>query len=324
MLSVNYEKTYNCVISPEIIDLLLQIYEYKGRYNLLIEQNTEELEKMIEIAKIENIDAFCKIENIGLTDERIRLISKNKTIPRSMHEHEIVNYRDVLTTINENYNYIPVKFSMILQLHSDLYKSNSENVNSSFRWETAEDIEEMCNYYKYCINNKKISPLIIIPMFIIDFISINAFDIGNERMGMILMYLLFNSSNFIVGKYISIEKIIQNNYDRFISVLNLDDNTDMYLPFIKYILGVILEAYKEFEKNTDIMISKDFSKPERIAELIKQHSDEITKREIMEKCTDISDTTIQRTLNNLLKSNKIVKIRGGRYTKYIWNIELEN
>ena len=88
-------------------------------------------------------------------------------------------------------------------------------------------------------------------------------------------------------------------------------------------LGVVVAAYRDFSARVETLTASGFSKPERIAKLIQSTYREITKTEIMEKCPDISQITVQRTLADLLEKEKIIKIGGGRYTKYVWNRDKE-
>lgn len=171
-------------------------------------------------------------------------------------------------------------------------------------------------------------PLLLIPMFILDFLCIHPFNDGNGRMSRLLMLLLLYRSGYIVGKYISLEKIIENSKESYYEVLkessyNWHENGNDYEPFVRYTLGIIVSAYREFESRVTLISKINVSKPERIAEIIKGHVGKITKSEIMKLCPDISQTTIQRTLNDLLADSKIIKIGGGRYTSYTWNWEEE-
>ena len=138
--------------------------------------------------------------------------------------------------------------------------------------------------------------------------------------------LLLYQSGFIVGKYISIEKIIEQSKETYYEALqdssvNWHENENDYKPFTNYMLGVIINAYKEFESRVKLLTAPDLSKADRIRKIIKQHMGMITKSELMAMNPDISDTTIQRTLAELLKSGEIEKIGGGRYTKYKWKLE---
>ncbi len=353
MRDYNFDNKWESLITPEIVSLLTQIHEFKGQQNLFIEQKAETLTTLLEIAKIQSTEASNKIEGIYTSDERLKLIAMDKTTPRSRDEQEIAGYRDVLATIHESHDFIPVKPSMILQLHRDLYKYSGLGFGGSYKntdnviteelsdgtkrvrfqpvhsWETSESIDELCNAYNEIIGKGTANPLLIIPMFVLDFLCIHPFNDGNGRMSRLLTLLLLYRANYIVGKYISIEKIIEQSKETYYEVLeassrNWHENTNDYAPFVRYSLGVVVAAYRDFETRVDVMITKGYSKPERIAEVIKQTLGQITKKEILEKCPDISDTTVQRTLNDLVKTDRIIKIGGGRYTKYIWNRELEN
>ena len=347
-----YNKKWEKLITPEIVSLLTQIHEFKGQQNLFIEQQSDTLTILVEIAKIQSTEASNKIEGIYTSDERLKLIALDKTTPQSRDEEEIAGYRDVLSTIHESHEFIPVKPSMILQLHRDLYKysglsfggnyKNSDNiiteelVDGTRRvrfepveaWETPEAINELCQSYNEILSQGTANSLLLIPMFILDFLCIHPFNDGNGRMSRLLTLLLLYRTNYIVGKYISIEKIIEQSKETYYEALQASsfqwhENENDYVPFVKYMLGVIVAAYREFENRVDVMITKGYSKPERVAEAIKQTLGKITKREILEKCPDISDTTIQRTLNTLHTNGHIIKLNGGRYTTYIWNREIE-
>lgn len=145
-------------------------------------------------------------------------------------------------------------------------------------------------------------------------------------MSRLLTLLLLYQSGFIVGKYISIEKIIEDSKETYYEALrdssmNWHENENDYRPFVNYMLGVVINAYKEFESRVKLLTDPGLSKADRIREIIKNHIGTITKSELMVMNPDISDTTIQRTLAELLKSGEIKKIGGGRYTKYVWNVE---
>ena len=135
-------------------------------------------------------------------------------------------------------------------------------------------------------------------------------------------------AGYDIGKYISIESFIEQNKEGYNKSLKesserWDESENNYIPFIKYILEIIVDAYKEFDNKLEEIDKTKYSKPKRIEKLIKDTNDEITKTDIMNKYKDISQITIQRTLAELLELNKIIKIHGGRYTKYVWNREKE-
>ena len=349
MRNYDLQNKWQKLLTPDIVALLTQIHEFKGEQNLFIEANSDTLTQLVEIAKIQSTEASNKIEGIYTSDERLKKIVLDKTTPRTRNEQEIAGYRDVLATIHESYEYIPLRPTMILQLHRDLYKfsgmsiggnyKNSDNViaeedaegNRFVRfqpvpaWETAEAIDMACQAYSQAVQAGA-DPLLMIPMFILDFLCIHPFNDGNGRMSRLLMLLLLYRSGYIVGKYISIEKVIEQSKETYYETLQQSsagwhENENDYAPFVRYLLGTIVAAYREFSSRVQLLVTSGMSKPDRIRELIKNTLGKITKTEIMEKFPDISQATVQRTLIELQKNNEIIKLSGGRYTAYIWNRE---
>ena len=346
----DYNHKWQPLLTPEIVSMLSQIHEFKGEQNLFIEAKSDTLTQLVEIAKIQSTEASNKIEGIYTSDERLKKLVSNKTTPKSRNEQEIAGYRDVLSTIHENYDFIPIKPSIILQLHRDLYKFSGKSIGGAYKnsdnviaeedsegnrfvrfqpvpaWETPVAIEAICTAFDDIMSKSEADPLLIIPMFILDFLCIHPFNDGNGRMSRLLTLLLLYRSGYIVGKYISIEKVIETTKDTYYEALQNssqgwhEDKND-YAHFVRYMLGVILSAYRDFSTRVKVLTTSGLSKPERISEIIKDTLGKITKTEIAQKCPDISQVTIQRTLNDLLKNGDIIKIGGGRYTSYIWNRE---
>ncbi len=346
----NYKNKWEQFLTPEIVSLLTQIHEFKGKQNLFIESNADALTQLVEIAKIQSTEASNKIEGIYTSKERIKKLALSKTNPQNRAEEEIAGYRDVLNTIHSNHDGIPLKPSIILQLHRDLYKFNTVTYGGQYKnvdnviaeeeasgnkfvrfqpvpaWEVPQAMEDLCAAFNEAVALEAINPLLAIPMFILDFLCIHPFNDGNGRMSRLLTLLLLYRSEYIVGKYISIEKMIETTKENYYDALRKSsigwhENNNDYAPFVKYMLSVILAAQREFASRVQIMIESKLSKPERVAKIIEDTLDKVTKQEILEKCPDISETTVQRALADLLKKGKIIKISGGRYTSYTWNRE---
>ena len=351
MRKYDFQNKWQKLLVPDIVALLTQIHEFKGEQNLFIEANSDTLTQLVEVAKIQSTEASNKIEGIYTSDDRLKKIVLNKTTPRTRNEQEIAGYRDVLATIHESYEYIPLRPTMILQLHRDLYKfsgmsiggnyKNSDNViaetdsagNRFVRfqpvpaWEAPEAINFACKAYDEAVQSG-VDPLLVIPMFILDFLCIHPFNDGNGRMSRLLTLLLLSRSGYIVGKYISIEKVIEQSKETYYETLQQSsagwhENQNDYTPFVRYMLGVIVAAYRDFSSRVQVLVTSGMSKPDRIREVIKGTLGKITKAEIMEKCPDISQITVQRTLIELQKKGEIIKLGGGRYTSYTWNRERE-
>ena len=350
MRTLNYKETYRKLLTPEIVSYLAQIHEQKGQQNLFIEAHKDALTELLEIAKIQSTEASNRIEGIITTDDRLKKIVRNKTAPRNRNEREIAGYRDVLATIHENYDFIPVRPNMILQLHRDLYKFNNPGFGGNYKnsdniiaeeqadgtklvrfqpvpaWETPEAIETLCNTFNDAVNDPDMDPLLLMPIFILDFLCIHPFNDGNGRMSRLLTLLILYRSGYIVGKYVSLEKLIADNKESYYDALQDSDagwheEENDYLPFVRYMLGVIIAAYKDFSDRVEILITKGLSKPERVREIIRNSIRKLTKAEIMAQCPDIGGRTVERALASLQESGEIIKIGGGRYTSYIWNRE---
>lgn len=350
MRNYEYNKKWQQLLTPEIVTMLSQIHEFKGEQNLFIEAQSDTLTQLVEIAKIQSTEASNKIEGIFTSDERLKKLVTNKTTPRSRNEQEIAGYRDVLSTIHDSYEFIPVRPSIILQLHRDLYKFSGKSIGGIYKnadnviaeednegnrfvrfqptpaWETPDAIEALCDAFDDAIARNEADPLLIIPMFILDFLCIHPFNDGNGRMSRLLTLLLLYRAGYIVGKYISIEKVIETSKDTYYEALQSSsqgwhEEENDYAHFVRYMLGVILSAYRDFSSRVKVLTTSGMSKPDRIREIIKDTLGKITKTEIMQKCPDISQVTVQRTLNDLVKSGDIIKIGGGRYTSYVWNRE---
>ena len=350
MKNYDYTEKWEKLLTPKIVAMLTQIHEYKGEQALFIEAKADVLTKLVEIAKIQSTESSNKIEGIFTTDARLKALVMDKTRPKTRNEREIAGYRDVLNTIHDSYEYIPPKPSTILQLHRDLYKFGSYDVGGKYKsadniieeedeqgnkfvrfkpvpaWETPENINSLFEAFNEQMDKGQADPLILIPMFILDFLCIHPFSDGNGRMSRLLTLLLLYRSGYIVGKYISIEKMIEVSKDSYYECLQASsykwhENENDYEPFVKYMLGVILAAYREFSSRVEVLITSGISKPERIREIIKGNLGTITKTEIMNRCPDISQTTVQRALADMLKTGEIIKIGGGRFTKYTWNGE---
>lgn len=342
-----FKNKYNKLLTPDIVALLSQIHEFKGKQELLINAKSDMLAELMEVAKIQSTEASNKIEGIITTDDRLKKIVRDKTMPKNRSEKEIAGYRDVLATIHESYEYIPPKPSMVLQLHRDLYKYSGQSIGGNYKtsdniiaedyedgtrvvrfhpvpaWETSEAMKNLCDEYEFALTDPEMDQLLLTSVFILDFLCIHPFNDGNGRMSRLLTLLLLYRAGYTVGKYISIEKLISDSKETYYEVLEESsdgwhENKNDYAPFVRYMLGIIVAAYREFSSRAELLANKGLSKPDRIRGIIKDTLGKITKAEIMQKCPDISQVTVQRALNDMLKKGEIIKIGGGRYTSYVW------
>ena len=343
MRTYDFTKNYEKLLTPDIVALLTQIHEYKGEQALFIEAKADTLTKLVEIAKIQSTESSNKIEGIYTSDERLKKLVQDKTTPRTRNEQEIAGYRDVLATIHESFDYIPPKASMILQLHRDLYKfsgasygghyKTADNViaetdaqgNKSIRfqplpaWETPEAVDSLCRAYEEAVGKGDMDPLLLIPMFILDFLCIHPFRDGNGRMSRLLTTLLLYRAGYEVGKYISLEAKIAKNKGAYYDALELSqtgwhEEKDDPTPFIKYLLGTIISAYRDFEDRMEIISP---SSEDTVRKAVESRIGKFTKREITELCPNISASTVERNLRAMVNNGELEKQGAGKSTVYI-------
>jgi Fic family protein len=345
MRSFNYTALQGVKWDSEILGLVAQIHEYKGRQELYLKQKPAQLDKLVEIAKVQSTEASNEIEGIRTTNTRLKQLCSDKTTPRNRDEREIMGYRDVLNTIHENYEYIPIRSNYILQLHRDLYKYSEKSIGGVFKNnqnyisatdtmgheyvlftplapnEVPEAIEAICDSFNRAMDTEAIDALILIPIFIHDFLCIHPFNDGNGRMSRLLTTLLLYRAGYVVGKYISLESKIAKNKGVYYEVLEecqqgWHDNEDNPTPFIKYILQIILAAYRDFEDRVDLVGNK-VSAMEMVEKAVYSRIGKFTKNDIIELCPTIGKTSVESSLKKMCHNGDIVKMGSGRATFYV-------
>lgn len=344
----NYEKLSKQTWDNEIVSYIAQIHEYKGRQELFVRQKPIELERLTQIAQIQSTEASNRIEGIVTTDARLKQLAMDKTTPRNRDEQEILGYRNVLKIIHENYQYISITPNYILQLHRDLLSLTSLTYGGKFKnsanqivmvkpngeksilfqpldpFETPGAVEKICDSYQRCLANESVDDLILICCFILDFLCIHPFNDGNGRMSRLLTLLMLYRSGYEVGKYISIEKAIADTKANYYDVLRASDagwhnEENDPTPFIKYMLGIILSCYREFESR--IVISNESGIKSTSYDIVKLYVTNkigaFTKQEALEACPSLGSSSVEAALKKLCEDGTIERIGAGRNTKYV-------
>ena len=344
MRNFNYSKLRNEKWDSDILGLIAAIYKEFGKQELYLKQKPQELEKLVEIAKIQSTEASNAIEGIITTSTRIKQLVENKTTPKNRDEQEIAGYRDALNIIHENFDAIPISQNYILQLHKILYshmnnpmggrtKSVQNYISASYPdghvetlftplspFETPEALEKICEEYNRVIGNMEVEPLIAIPVFIHDFLCIHPFNDGNGRMSRLLTTLLLYRNGFYVGKYISLEAKIARNKDLYYNALSLaqhgwHEGSEDVVPFIKYLLGTILAAYKDFEDRFALVETK-LPALEMVRRASMNKIGRFNKQDIRELCPTLKDSTIEKAFRDLILLGEIKKEGKGKNTCY--------
>lgn len=340
----DYNKLNEYKWDSEVISLIAQIHEHKGKQSLYLKQKPQTLEQLIEIAKIQSTESSNKIEGIVTTSTRIKQLMSDKTTPRNRDEEEILGYRNALNIIHESFEYIPITPNYILQLHHELYKTTSKTIGGKFKgvqnyisakypdgheeilftplspFDTPEAIRNLCDEFNKCVDNDSVEALLLIPTFISDFVCIHPFSDGNGRMSRLLTTLLLYRLGYFVGKYISIEKLIEKNKDAYYDALSKVDkgwheNDNDPTPFIKYILRILLTAYREFEDRMSLVEAKQ-SSYEYVKNTIDQILGKFSKAELLERCPSIAKSTLEAALKKLVEDGYIKKSGQGKSTFY--------
>ena len=344
MRAFNYSEMKNMKWDSNILGLIAAIYKQVGKQELYLKQRPDELEKLIEIAKIQSTDASNAIEGIVTTSTRIKQLVQEKTTPRNRNEMEIAGYRDVLNIIHKSFDAIPITQNYILQLHKILYShmnnpmagrtKNVQNyISATFPdghvenlftplapFETPEALDKICAEYNRVIGNMEVEPLIIIPVFIHDFLCIHPFNDGNGRMSRLLTTLLLYQNGFYVGKYISLETKIAKNKDLYYDALRQaqlgwHNGTDDPVPFIKYLLGTLLAAYHDFEERFALIETK-LSAIETVRRATKNKIGRFKKQDIRELCPSLSISSIEGALRKLVASGELIREGNGKNICY--------
>lgn len=344
MREFNYSLIRENKWDSEMMELIAAIYKEAGKQEMYLKRRPKELEKLVNIAKIQSTEASNAIEGIVTTNTRIRQLALEKTTPKNRDEQEIAGYRDVLGIIHESFDTILITQNYILQLHKVLYsyinnpvagktKTVQNYITASYPdghsetlftplapYETPDALDRLCEEYNRVIGNMELEPLIVIPIFIHDFLCIHPFNDGNGRMSRLLTTLLLYRNGFYVGRYISLEAKIAKNKDLYYDALyesqiGWHEGTDDPVPFIKYLLGTILSAYRDFEDRFALVETKR-SALDTVRLATRSKIGRFTKQDIRELCPSLSVSSIEGALRKLVSSGELKREGKGKNTCY--------
>ncbi len=344
MRSFNYNLLNQKTWDAETLSLVAAIYKYAGREEFYFEQNPRDLDKLIDLAKVLSTETSNEIEGIITTSTRLKQLVENKITPKSRNEQEIAGYRDVLNLIHESYDAIPLTRNYILEMHKILFShannplagktKNVQNyISATYKngvtkilvtppapYETPEMLDKICEEYNLSIGNNAVEPLIAIPVFIHDFLCIHPFNDGNGRLSRLLTTLLLYRSGFSIGKYISLESKIAATKDVYYQALHdsqsgWDDEKEDVGPFLKYLLGTILSAYKDLDTRIYIVEPKS-SAYEMVKSAVQTKLGKFTKSDIESLCPTLSQSSVEGALRKLVEEGIITRFGIGKSTYY--------
>lgn len=340
----DYDKALESLLSPEITSLIADIHEHKGRQEFLLNAKAEVLDALVEVSREKSVVASNRIEGVSTPDYRLRDLFDENAEPRDEDEQAICAYRGCFTSVLANYGTIQPTPESILALHKQLFSHlpssgtwknedaaiteiDGEGRESAlFRAVTAAEtpmaMSLLCDAYGKAVDLGRINPLLLAVVFVFDFLCIHPLQDGNGRMSRLLALLLTCRSGYMVGKYVSVDKIVEESRSDYYDALRTSsrgwhENANDLKPYVEYILGVILKAYKEFAARLDGLVYEHTSKSDRIRNVIAAAEGAISKREILEKCPDISVVTISVVLKRLCDEGFICKTGNGRNAAYV-------
>lgn len=348
MRSFRYNETLSRLLTPETTAMLATIHEYKGKQDFYLGAKPDTLDALLEIAKIQSTDASNRIEGIFTSDARLRALIAEKTAPRNRSEREILGYRDVLATIHESHDAIPVTPSVIRQLHRDLYRHLPPGIGGEWKagdnviaqtdaqgvssvrfapvpaWETPMAMDALCDALRETDETHRHDPLLSSALFTLDFLCIHPFSDGNGRMSRLLTLLLLYRAGCVVGKYVSLEALIERSKEAYYETLATSstgwhEERNDPAPFVDYFLQIVLLGYREFESRIEKVVMNPATKAARIRAVFDETPGRIRKADILLRCPDISEAMVEKTLAALLASGFLRKIGGGRATCYAKN-----
>lgn len=342
----SFEKKYleNLKFPAGILSNLRAIGEYKGKEELYTKQSPDALEKLLESAIIQSAESSNRIEGVTASHNRVKMIIKANAIPRNRSEQEIAGYRDILNLIHQSHKDIPITENVILQFHSMLYryttiksgfwkKIDNEIVDIRrngtkilrFRPVSAQEtylyMKKLISSYNNYFEKEIYDPFILIPLFIFDFLCIHPFADGNGRIGRLLTLLLLYQAGYKVGKYISLERIIEDSKDSYYDALLLSsegwhEGKHNIFSWLEYFYGILIAAYKEFETRVGVFKGKG-SKTEQIKAQIEKFITPFSISDIEKSCPNITRDMIRKVLRELRNANKIKSTGIGRNAKWI-------
>jgi len=329
------------LIPHSLLQTIRLLGEYRGKEALFVQQTPQVLESLRQVAIIQSTESSNRIEGIEAPPERIKKLVEHKTTPKNRSEQEIAGYRDALATIHANHTNMPFTTGIVLQLHRDLYQfvaqqggrwKMTDNEISETRTDgtrvvrfkpvpahqTTEAMERLHTLFMDQWDRGAIEPLLLIPSYVLDFLCIHPFTDGNGRMARLLTLLLLYQAGFEVGRYISLEHLIENQREGYYDSLYKSSqgwhkSEHILLPWWEYFLGVMLLAgYQEFERRTGELTTAHGAKTELVLAAIRRLPETFRYADLAQVCPNVSRPTIKRVLARLREEGKVECVKSGR------------
>ena len=342
----DYSFLHNGLLPAGLLNITVDIYTLKAMDMGRRDQFANVFTELAEIARVQSVKSSNEIEGIVTTDERINEIVKGNSAPQNHNEQEIAGYRDALAQVHSGYADMEFRQSDILRLHAIMmnhagysyggrYKENDNDIieediygrrkvrfHPTSAADTPDAMEQLELAYMEARDNASINQLLLIPCVILDFLCIHPFRDGNGRISRLLSLLLLYRNGFDAGKYISFEEQINNRKGNYYDALkqssvNWHENGNDYSAFIMEFLSTLYMCYKELDKRFAVIGSRKVTKHARVEATVLNSLTPVSKADIGKILPDVSATTIEAVLGQMVREGSIRKIGSGRGTRYV-------
>jgi Fic family protein len=311
---------------------LADLAEAHGRQELFTHQAPQRLKALREHALIESAVSSNRIEGVHIEKSRIATVIFGRPLLRDRDEEEVQGYRQALTLIHQKGNELKVSEKTIFELHSltrgkiwdaGQYKEKDGDIiekypdgRSRVRFKTVSSVDtpvfmqELIKLWIECITERSIHPLLALAAFNLDFLCIHPFRDGNGRISRLLLLLQCYHLGFEVGRYISLERLIEQNKERYYETLETssqgwhEGKHDPW-PYVNYLLFILKNAYREFEERLGQLKSPRGSKTELVERAITGFGGDFTLADIEKSCPAVSRDMVRRVLRNLQKDGRV-------------------
>ena len=344
----DYSFLHNGMLPAGLLNITADIYTLRVMALDRKEQYTDVFTELAAIAKVQSVKSSNEIEGIVTTDERINEIVNGNSDPLNHNEQEIAGYRDALAQVHTGYADMDLRESDILRLHAIMmniagyafagkYKADDNDIIEEDKYgrrrvrfhptsaaDTPGAMEQLVLAYQEARDNPNINQLLLIPCVVLDFLCIHPFRDGNGRISRLLSLLLLYRNGFDAGKYISFEEQINNRKGNYYDALKQSsdgwhDNQNDYSAFIMEFLTTVYMCYKELDKRFAVVGSRKVTKQARVEATILNSLTPVSKADIIKILPDVSATTVEAVLGQMVRDGSIRKIGSGRGTRYIKN-----
>lgn len=337
------EKKINNVITPHLLGLVSLLSEHKGNRGFYEKQPPEVLDSLLEECRLESVEASNKMDGLIVDEDRIKALVNRNLRPKGRLEGEIAGYRDVINRIISIQKSTPITIDLILKYHMMLYKhtdvkagvfSKTNNVVNSLNEDSDrlqlqvshifpnyEFLEKLVARYQYCTNNRKYPQILLIPLFIFDYLCIRPFPNGNGRVARLLTQLLLYQAGFKVIKYISLDKIIEQNRELYYgsfenSSKGWHDGEHDLEPWLRFFYNNLISAYKEFSIRVKKHKKATGGKRSHIIKFVNNYPGDFGIADIDSLCPQVSRETIRKVMQELKKQGVIDVSGKGRYARW--------